>query len=239
MCSIQFHVQYPVSCVVRISSVTISHSLGGNESNVAVLQQEAAQLQAKFVTVLTHTKIYLMKKEAEDKEFLRRFKVTLTTLPLSKKHQHLLFLKREKVRIKAANDVDEIFDALEPYWNYSDYAFLEHIVNEFGTSDLQEEMKKYIADLEQFEMNTTIEDYDAAALEKIHIPDYFMTMTITQGKDPTKYTLYEVRQFEKDVINRSALNKFGVFRVQVTPSSVKVIFAFPPEAYAVLSVAFD
>ena len=48
-------------------SVTLSHSMGGSESNVAVVQKEAAQLQDQFVTVLTHTKICLRRKEAEDK----------------------------------------------------------------------------------------------------------------------------------------------------------------------------
>ena len=224
MCSIQ--------CV-------ISHSMGCSESHVAVVQKGAAQLQDQFVTVLTHTKICLRRKEAEDKKFLGDFKVTLTTLPLSKKYQHLVFLEREKDRIMAANDVDEILDMLEPYWNYSNYAFLEHIVKEFGMSGLQEEMKKYIASLWQFEMKTTIDDYSAATLVKINLPDYFVKLAIKQRKDPTTYTLYEVRQLENEVVNRSALSKFTVFRVQATTSSVNIILAFPPEAYADISEVFD
>ena len=217
------------------ASEVLSGCVGGGRSSVAIMQEKAGQLQGQFVTVLTHTKICFVKKEARNKEFLSEFQVTLTTLPLSKKHEHLLFLKQEKYHIKAAKDVDGIFDILEPYWNYSDYALLEHIINEFGTSDLQEEMKKYIADLHLFEMKTTIEEFDAAALDKIRIPEHFMAMTITLGKDPTKYTLYEVRQFQNEVLNQSALNKFGV---QVIPSS-RIVLAFPPEAYADLSVAFD
>ena len=216
--------------------VILSHSMGGNESNVAVVQEEAAQLQDQFVTVLIHTKICLTKKEAE---FLGDFKVTLTTLPLSKRHHHLLFLEREKGRIKAATDVDEILDVLEPYWNYSDYVLLERIIKEFGTNGLQEEMKKYIADLEQFEMKTTVKDYDAARLSKTNIPEYFVKVAIEQDKDPTIYTLYEVRQLQNEVVNQSAVSAFALFRVQVTPSSVNIILAFPPEAYADLSKVFD
>ena len=220
-------------------SVTHSHSYCSSESHVAVVQEEAAQLQDQFVTVLTHTKIFLIKKEAEDKEFLRAFKVTLTTLPLSKKHQHLLFLEQEKARISEAKKVEEILDALEPYWNYSNYAFLEHIVKEFGTSGLQEEMKNYIVDLEQFEMMTTIKDCEAAGLDKIIIPKYFREMAIKQRKEPTTCTLYEVRQLENKVVNRSAVSSFTLFRCQVTSSSVNIILAFPPEAYADISEVFD
>ena len=150
-----------------------------------------------------------------------------------------MFLEREKGHIKAATDVDKIFDALEPYWNYSNYAFLEHIVKEFGTSGLQEEMKKYIADLEQFEMKTTIKDCEVARLGKINIPEDFVKVAIKQDKDPTTYTLYEVRQFENEVINQSALSAFTLFRVQATTSSVNIILAFPPEAYVDVSEVFD
>ena len=122
--------------------------------NLARRNIPSVQLQEQFVTTLIHTKICIMERESESMQsqsFLLNFKVTLTTLPLSKRHQHLHFLKKEKDRIKKAKDIDEIFDILEPYWNYTDYSLLEYLINKFGTRELQQEMERYIAQLEQFE----------------------------------------------------------------------------------------
>ena len=228
--------------LLQATSTTASSTALFNETDGSRAQEiagEAAQLEERFVNVLMHTKICFAEKEAESGTFLDRFKITLTTLPLSKKHQHLKFLKNEKERIKRARNSEEIFDILEDYWNYSDYDLLEFIIKEFGMKELQEEMDIYIAELEQFEKKTTIQDYDSASLGEMIIPEDFRTVTIEQGKDPLKCTLYDVRQFENDVVNQAALNKFALFRRSIKSSSVKVVLAFPPEAYAGLSEVFD
>ena len=223
----------------RSATVSQDSAVGGSESDGARIREEGAQLQTRFVTVLTHTKICFIEKEAESGKFLMKFRITLTTLPLSNKYQDLYFLKREKDRIKKAKDIEEIFDILEPYWNYVDYALLEHVIEEFGTSELKEEMKKYIAELEQFEKKTTVQDYDSAVLGQLSVPAYFETVEVMQIKDPTKCTLYQVRQFKNEIVIRSTLNAYAVLRKRVSCSSVKIILAFPPEAHAELENVFD
>ena len=73
-----------------------------------------------------------------------------------------------------ATSVDEICDILGPYWNYTEYAFLECLINELGTRELQEEMKKYIAELEQFEKKTSVRDFNLAAKKKLNLPAHCM-----------------------------------------------------------------
>lgn len=223
----------------QATSTTASNTALFNETRAQEIAGEAAQLEERFVNVLMHTKICFAEKESESETFLERFKITLTTLPLSKKHQHLHFLKNKKEDIKKARNSEEIFDILEDYWNYSDYDLLEYIIKEFGTKKLKDEMDIYITVLEQFEMKTTIQDYDAASIGEMNIPEHFRTVTIEQGKDPLKCTLYDVRQFENDIVNRAAFNKFAVFKKSVKSSSVEVVLAFPPEAYADLLDIFD
>ena len=205
---------------------------------IQVKGRDAAQLQTQFVTVLTHTKICLVGKEAESGNFLSKFRITLTTLPLSNRYQHLHFLKTEKDRINKA-DVEGIFDILEPYWNYVDYALLKYIINEFSTSELQKEMDKYIADLEMFEKNTTVQDYDSADLGEVSVPSDFETVEIMQARDPKKCCLYDVRQFQNQSVDRSALKAYAVLRKRVSCSSVTIVLAFPPEVYEELSGVFD
>ena len=224
---------------IHVHSCIACYFFESDGARIRTIIAEAAQLQEQFVTVLTHTKICLMKKEAKSKEFLIEFQITLTTLPLSKRYQHIHFLK-EKDLIKKAKDIEEIFDILDPYWNYVDYAFLEYIIKEFGTSKLKEEMEKYIAELEQFEKRTTVQDFNAATLEKRNIPNSFiMSVTFKLFKDPAKCTLYEVFQLKIDVVNRSTLNGFTVYFEEVICNSVEIVLAFPPEAHTELLEVFD
>ena len=111
---------------------------------------------------------------------LRKFKVTLTTLPLSKRLRHLVFLKKEKARIMRARDIEEIFDILEPYWDYTDYSLLEYLIKEFGTRQLQQEMERYIAQLEQFLKMTCIQGFNLAKrkIPSVQLQEQFVTTLI-------------------------------------------------------------
>ena len=200
---------------------------------------KAALLRTKFTSVLIHTKICFMEKEVEESgKFLRAFQVTLTSLPLFKQYEDKDFLKEEKNRIKKAKDVDEVFEILDPYWNYVDYDLLEHIIKEFGTSDLQEEMRKYVAELERYEKKTTVHDFSLATQGKVVVPAHYRELAIKLDKDPNECTLHDVRQFKKSVENESTLESYTLLFRRVICSSVEIILAFPPEAHAKLSEVF-
>ena len=186
-----------------------------------------------------HTKIYLIKKEAESMEFLMEFQSMLEDLPLSNMHKHLHFLKEENDRINMANNVRQILIILWPYWNYRDYAFLERIIKEFGSRELKTEMKDYISELEEFEKKTSVKDYNSAAQDEIEIPAHFKELPITQLKDPAQYSLYDVRMLIKEIVNLSALTGYSVLVKSLSPSSVKIVLAFPPEAYEELLRVLD
>jgi hypothetical protein len=190
----------PVYCGATVS---------GNSSEA--IREEAAHLQEQFVTLLVNTRIYFIKKEVMSRRFPKEFKVALKTLLLSKRHQHLLFLKEKNESIKNAADTDEIFDIIEPYLNYTDYSLLEFLIKEFGTKELQQEMKRYIADLEQFEKKTSVEDFELAVQDQQVLPAHFRTVTLPQSKDPAKCSLYEVRQLMNEVVNRSSLSEYTVY----------------------------
>ena len=189
-------------------SVTVSQdsSVGGGRSNSHAVGIEAVQLQEQFVTVLLHTRIYFMELEKAEtsQSFLTRFKVTLTTLPLFKRRRYRLLLKEEEDGIMRAVDTEEIFDILDPYWNFADYAPLEHLIKEFGTRKLPEEMKRYITELEQFEKTTTVAEFNSAVENGQVFPGHFITVTVPKSIDPAKCSLHENRKLKNEVLEQSA-----------------------------------
>ena len=92
--------------------------------------------------------------------------------------------------------------------------------------------------LEQFEKKTSIQDFNLAVEDKRVLPDHFRIVTVTQDKDPAKCSLYEVRQFKNEVVNRSTLRGYTVYLQGVQCSSVEITLACPPEAHAELLEVF-
>ena len=86
------------------------------------MADQASQLQDQFVGVITNTKIEFSKKPAG---FLDHLRYTLTTLPVSQRFQHLHFLREQRQRIMNAKSIDDIFEILDDFWDYTDYALLQ------------------------------------------------------------------------------------------------------------------
>ena len=115
------------------------------------IQERVTQLQDQFKTIVEHTKSCFMER-AESKRFVSSFQMALIHLRVHNEGPLAYILKmEERVRIITTEDVEEILGIFKPYWNYFNYEFLEHIVKKFGTSELQQEMKEYIEELELFE----------------------------------------------------------------------------------------
>ena len=188
------------------------------------MAHEATQLQDQFVRVLTHTKIYFSEKPPK---FLARLQITLTTLPLSNKFKRLSFLSKWKPAIENAKSVPEIFYLLECHWNYGDYALLERLVQEFGDSALQSEMGEYVVALERFEKGTTIQDFSRAKPGDRDAPYDFSKAVLKLNKDPSKCTLYEVRQLVESLATSACLDQYVMFLSGHSCGSVIIKLAFP------------
>lgn len=147
---------------------------------------------------------------------------------------HML-MKEEKDNLKVVKAVN-ICGILGSYWNHVDYSLLEHNIDAFGTRALQDEMRKYIAELNQFEQMTTVQEYN---LDAPHFPEHFITVTITQDKDPAQCKLCEVRQFKNELVKQSSLKEYSILTKISKSSSVELVLAFPPHAFTKISGVFS
>ena len=209
---------------------------------------KASQLEDQFVEVLTNTKIEFQRKPVG---FLDELRTTLTTLPVSRRFKHLHFLKQQRDRIMNASSVDEVFKILDDYWDYTNYALLQHLVERFGEEALKKQMREYVATLEQFERKTTIQEsstssgrhpkrrrivYDEFDLQ-YHC--HFSTVDLQLHRDSAVYTLYEARQLEESVAKRSCLEPYAVRLQKVRPSSVAITLMCPCIALELILEALE
>ena len=208
------------------------------EERIRRVAEEASSFQEHFVTVLTHTQIYLSKREAACSEFLNGLCITLINLPLSTKFKHLLFLRKKRRQIEDAKSVSKVFEILEDLWNYTDYALLQRIVQEFADDEIREEMKVYTAELEEFEKRTTVKDFENATGIKKAPYDYSMAL-LEVCTDPSQCTLYQLRQIVMSLAQKSSLQCYVPLVIGVHSNSVLIYLAFPRDAIELLVPALD
>ena len=208
------------------------------EERIRRVAEEASSFQEHFVTVLTHTQIYLSKREAACSDFLNGLCITLINLPLSTKFKHLLFLRTKRRQIEDAQSVSKVFEILEDLWNYTDYALLQRIVQEFADHEIREEMKVYTAELEEFEKRTTVKDFEDATGEK-NTPYDYSEAIFEVRTDPSQCTLYQMRQIVMSLAHKSSLQCYAPLVKGTRSNSVLITLAFPRDAIELLVPALD
>ena len=178
-------------------------------------------------------------RESECKTFLPRFRITLKNLPISKKFEHMKFLADKCEAIRSASSVSMIFELLQGHWNYTDFALLHHIINEFGDEDTKKMMEKYISDLETFEKRTTIQDYEDATGMRKEVPHHFFqaAFEVQPCKYPSEYTLYEVRQIVESLAQQSSLQPYVPMIKKARIGSLVITIALPLPALELLQQA--
>ena len=211
-------------------------SPSADKTRVMKAAAQAAELSEKFVNVLSKAKIQLIILESDSTKFLTEFRTMLTTLPVSPKYKHLTFLKDEKPALKAASDIDEIFDVIEPYMTHTDYSLLKYIIATFCNEDLQKMMNSYILELEEFEKTTTVHDaQDIKHRERI--PNGTKRVVIRTRLPPTVCTLYNVRQVREAIADEAALEPYSHLQLDVHASAVTIVLAFPQLALSLVAQA--
>ena len=225
----------PPSSPVANPSPVASRNPSDSTNECERAATQAAELSEKFMNVLSKAKIQLMRRESESM-FLKSFYTYLTTLPMSSKHEHLKFLKEEKPALKAAKDVDEIFDVIEPYLTYTDYSLLKEIITKFCSEDLQKIMNSYILELEEFEKTTTVHDVQSTLLGR-KVPVGFTPVVIHTQLPPTKFTLYTIRQIKNKSAAEAALEPYSHLQINVHASAVTIVLAFPEQAVSLVARA--
>ena len=196
---------------------------------------QAAELSDKFANVLSAAKTQLIRRESEPM-FLKDFYTYLTTLPVSSKYKHLKFLKEEKPALKAAKDVDEMFDVIEPYLSHTDYSLLNSIIAQFCSEGLNKTMDSYILELEEFEKTTTVHDAQNTFYGG-KVPNGFSPVVINTRLSSTECTLYNVRQIKDANRHAAALESYSVIQLAIHASAVTIVLAFPERALSLVAQA--
>jgi hypothetical protein len=115
--------------------------------------------------------------------------------------RHLPIVPIEKA-IEA--DDEEALNALHMFlnasmWNFLDYHLLEHIIKEFGSESLKLSMQRYVQDLDEFKINTTMRDLMECWPGQVKMPSQYCEVILKIDKDPSFCTVAELSDLRREL----------------------------------------
>lgn len=173
---------------------------------------------------------FAIESEIEDKHVpLKRFRHSLILLPQSIRRDHHHFLQESLSDMEKAGSIEKLFMHLNLYWNFFDYALLEHIIDRFGSDLLKKKMAKYVHDLICFRRTTTLNQFIKflpGTCTAEPPPNFSKVVTKLKG-DAMKYTLEDLEELRRNFCNEFRFNDFMLKLKNIKQSSIIVVWHVP------------
>ncbi len=169
---------------------------------------------------------------SDSKISVRKFRHKLMTLPSTIKNEHKDFVMSHHSLFVKAESIEDIFLHLDFYLSFIDFSLLEHIIKQFGSECLREDMSRYAQDMRDFKARTTISD----ALEYLpkprlssqrNPPESFSFLTVKFDVDINVTTLGKLEEYRKNYADELLLSHFVFFLFEVRESSLLVTWLVP------------
>ena len=118
------------------------------------MEHQVEGFERKFGSLI-HKAYQEVNKQMEPPEFLSR----ITYLPVSARTLHRSFIKKDLTNIPPPVTYEKIWVTLNTYWDFLNYGFLEHVINNCGSQDLNRQMQEYVSELSIFKERTRLCDF--------------------------------------------------------------------------------
>ena len=143
------------------------------------------------------------------------FRQTLMTLPNAISKENETFLIEKYFIFEQAESVKDIFLYLSFYLSFIHFSLLEHIIEHFGSSVLQQKMKLYSRDMEMFRIETSVADIIPHLSGRHEPPPHFAKLKIKLNFDPNTCTLEDLEQHRKKLGSELSLSQFALFLCEI------------------------
>ena len=145
---------------------------------------------------------------------------TITQLPIKLKLEYDKTIQEKLPELEKAQTITQLFNRLNPLFNFIDYTLLEYLISEFGSATLKENMKSYVQDIQKFMKETTIADMIPHWPGDNVQSNHFRELITKIGKDYKTYTLEELNQFRQKLCQKIKLSEvlFNIVRLDAASS---------------------
>ena len=158
---------------------------------------------------------------------------SIIRLPGDLKREHCLFVKKVKKTLKKAKSIEDIFFAIEDYWDFLNYSLLERIIDRHASDNIREEMAEYAAQISAFRRKTRLDKFSKIYKRKEKkVDEKFRTLVTEHNIQLSTTTLERVEEIRHDVCSELSLEEFSLQLAAVAPGSLLITWLVPQSLVA-------
>ena len=160
----------------------------------------------------------------------------VTCLPVSDRTQHRSFIKENLTNIPQSATIVNIWTILNLYWDFLNYGLLEHVVSNFGSEDLKQQMQNYVDELSRFKQTTRLCDFIESWPCRDDGPpeDHFKKLVVKMKHEWSQCTLQDVESFKKALVHKFFLEEFDMLLQNAERGCVCVTWLTSPSIATLL-----
>ena len=168
----------------------------------------------------------------EPSDFLSR----ITCLPVSARTQHRSFIKENLTNIPQSATIVNIWTILNLYWDFLNYGLLEHVIRNFGSEDLKQQMQNYVDELSTFKQTTRLCDFIESWPCRDDGPpeDRLKKVVVKMKHEWSQCTLQDVESLKKSLVHKFFLPEFDMLLQKAERGCVCVTWLTSPSIATLL-----
>ncbi len=163
------------------------------------------------------------------------FRQTLMILPSSIKNENKHFIKSNYSLFEEANSIGKIFLHLSFYLSFIDFSLLEHIIEQFGSDSLKQNMSSYAEDMRKFKMKTPVSEALNYLPKISDAPADYSRLTVKFDFDVQSATLEDLETYRKRFASEFLLSQLALSLSDLQESSLLVTWLVPAAVGAMIS----
>ena len=130
---------------------------------------------------------------------------SLTLLPVALRYEYQELILENLPTLEKADSIRKIFSLLNPHISFIDYHLVEYLVDEFGSRRLKHDMAVFIAAVEVFYDETTVDQLMDFWPGQCDIPPHFEVLRAVIDENPGRMTLRRVDNLRKEFCSKIRL----------------------------------
>jgi hypothetical protein len=171
----------------------------------------------------------LLKELKADKEVTTEVLLeSLSILPTELQTEYAAYLEEKLPVLEELGTVSKIFSRLSLHFTFLDYALLQHLIDEFGSEHLKQDMSAYDKEIQVFLDETTIVQLQDHLPGRQELPPHFDKLQMRIDKDPGRCSLRMVNDLRKRFCNETQLSEIIFVLIGIGKANSFIILFMVP-----------
>ena len=195
------------------------------------VEEQVQYFESKF-----HTFVLKTYQEVNSKMDPSVFLSCITCLPVSARTQHRSFIEEKLTNIPPPVTFVNIWTKLNLYWDFLNYELLEHVIINFGSAELKQNMQEYVHELSVFKQTTRLCDFIESWPCRDNEPpeDRLKKVVVKMKHEWSQCTLQDVESFKRALVHKFFLPEFDILLQKAEEGCVCITWLTSPSIATLL-----